>query len=92
MTALITPDRKLDLRGSETLAETLRARRGADIAVDLTGVEAFGAHAAQTLIVAHRSWEADGRILSVSGLSRAAAEALDTLGLAKTPPFDGARA
>ena len=91
MTETTTPDRKLDLRGSETLAERLRALRGSDLAIDLTGVETFGAHAAQTLIIAHRSWEADGRTLSIAGQSTAVEEALTTLGLTSTPPFSGAR-
>lgn len=89
MTTTIEPDMKLDLRGSEALAEALRARRGTDVAVNLSRVEQFGAHAAQTILVAHRSWEADRQSLTVEAPSAAVTDALAGLGLAGEPPFSG---
>ena len=88
MTA-IEPDMKLDLRGSEALAEALRARRGADVTINLARVVQFGAHAAQTLLAANRSWEADRHAFVLEAPSAAVEEALRILGLDNEPPFSG---
>ena len=89
MTSVIDPDLKLDLRGSEALAEAIRTRRGSDVTINLARVEQFGAHAAQTLLVAHRPWEADRHAFVLAAPSTVVIEAIAAMGLADEPPFAG---
>lgn len=72
---------KLDLRASLDLAETLRTRRGADLAIDAGAVQHLGAHAAQTLLVAADSWSRDGNTLTVGHLPDTALGQLSVLGI-----------
>ncbi len=79
--AVIPLAAKLDLRASEELAETLRGRRGSDVALDAGEVEHLGAHAVQTLLVAADTWTRDGRELSCVNLTETALAQLATLGV-----------
>ena len=72
---------KLDLPGSEALAETLRSHRGNDIAIDASEVTHIGAHGVQTLLVGRATWAADGRDWRVGPLSEAVEGGLSTLGI-----------
>lgn len=79
--ARIELEPKLDLRASETLAETLRGLRGADLTLDGGRVEHLGAHALQTLLIAVKSWSEDGHSIACENLSAAALEQLAILGV-----------
>ncbi len=75
---------KLDLKGSDDLAKELQELRGSDLTIDPSAVEQLGAHAVQTLIVAARSWAADGNAFTVEALPAGAAAHLATLGMDQT--------
>lgn len=83
---------KLDFKASEDLAGDLQARRGRDIEIDASGVEVFGGHALQTILVAAESWRSDGHTLKVAGLSEAALKDLATLGQDPTELENGGTA
>ena len=86
----VTLKPKLDLKASEELVGELMSLRGNDVVVDASGVEHFGAHTLQTLMIAAESWRKDGRTLVVSDFSDAATEHLALMGLDHTI-FEGER-
>ena len=59
----------LDLNAAEPLKAELLARRGADLAVDASGVERLGGLCLQVLLSAIRTWRADGVNLAFSAMS-----------------------
>lgn len=81
---------KLDLKASEELVGELMAIRGSAVTLDGSGVELFGAHALQTLLIAQNSWQSDGQKFAVEGLSEAAKEHLALMGFDQTV-FEGER-
>ncbi|MEM1064096.1 MAG: STAS domain-containing protein [Pseudomonadota bacterium] len=72
---------KLDLRGSEALAQALLEAEGNAVTIDAAQVDLLGAHALQTLIVAHNAWQEAGLAFTIDPVSPAMADALTTLGV-----------
>lgn len=72
---------KLDFKGSEDLLKTLLTLRGEALTVDGSVVELLGSHAVQTLVIAARSWAADGLPFGIVDLSESAEGQLAEMGL-----------
>lgn len=81
MSAALSPAGRLDFVAVERLTGELRARRGADLSLDLSGVTHLGAAALQLFVSAARTWAEDGRTLSLDGASEAVAASAVALGL-----------
>lgn len=71
---------RLDLPAAAPLAEALKARRGADLALDAGGVAQIGGLAVQVLRAAARSWAEDGRALTFENASSELEDQLALLG------------
>lgn len=79
--ACITLDAKLDTSASEALVEKLHAFRGQDLTLDASQIDHLGAHAAQTILIAAKTWAADGHSFAVTALSETAGMHLQILGI-----------
>jgi chemotaxis protein CheX len=73
-------DDKLDLRAAGPLASALLDHRGADLALDASGVRQIGALSLQVIRAAARSWAQDGYSLTFKGPSTDLADQLVLLG------------
>ncbi len=71
----------LDLNAAGPLAEQLRARRGAPLALDGSVVERLGGQCLQVLLAAQKTWAADGQPFRLATPSSSLAEALATFGV-----------
>lgn len=72
---------RLDHQAVVALVADLKAHRGADLVIDASACVHLGAKAAQTLLVARRSWAEDGRSISVEGFTEDGRDQLHLLGL-----------
>lgn len=73
-------DEVLDIGAARPLTEALKARRGADLEVDASGVRRLGGLCLQALLAADAAWAADGRRLVIAAPSLGFTEALDLMG------------
>ena len=87
MTTRVELKEKLDLPASEDLVETLKEHRGSDLTLDASAVNHMGAHALQTLIIAHKSWSDDGKALTLTGLPEDVLGQVEVLGASNQPLF-----
>jgi len=72
---------RLDLTSAAALAEELRGRLGADLALDAGSVTHLGTPGLQVLLAARASWAAAGRALRVENAPDSLAEQLAQFGL-----------
>lgn len=77
----LTLDAALDLNAAGRLRAALLALRGADLALDASGVNHLGAQCAQVLASAAATWSADGAALTIPVASEPFAHSLRLLGL-----------
>ena len=85
------PDR-LDHSAAAVLAKLFLEKRGADLIVDASSVEVFGAQCLQVLISASRTWKADGWRMTLNERSPLFDEQLRLLGAELESLFAGERA
>ncbi len=78
----LTLDDILDLKAAKPLAESLLARRGADLDVDASNVRRLGGLCLQVLLSAVATWSADGKALAFLNPAPAFVESLERLGFA----------
>ncbi len=83
MTETVQLPERLDLSTVGPLADTLRARMGAALALDASGVNHLGGLGAQVLLSAVATWAATGQSLTVVDASDAFREQAAELGLSQ---------
>jgi chemotaxis protein CheX len=80
VTQTMTLDQVLDLRAAAALKENLLAVRGEDVTLDASDVQRLGGQCLQVLLSAKRTWDADGRIFTISPQSELFAASLKLFG------------
>ncbi|MDV7145722.1 STAS domain-containing protein [Tropicimonas sp. TH_r6] len=81
MSAELALPARLDLPAAKPLAEAILALRGKDLRLAAGDVTHLGTPGLQVMLAAVRSWEADGKTLSLSDPSDALTEQLALCGL-----------
>jgi chemotaxis protein CheX len=90
MTQSVTLPARLDLPAATPLADTLRGLRGKDLALNGQNISLLGTNCLQVLISASRSWEADGKSLTMVDMSETFTSHLAQFGLSLDDLTNGA--
>ncbi|MEM9705030.1 MAG: STAS domain-containing protein [Pseudomonadota bacterium] len=76
-------DAVLDIRAAGPLLDAVKARRGAALSINASGVDRIGAQCAQVLVSAQQTWTEDGEEFEIVAGSAGFLENLELMGLSE---------